>query len=523
VPNPTSALSAVPIGEAERSRQLAAANAALQAEIAERRRVEAALRASEARYRAVVESQNELICRYLPDTTLTFVNEAYCRHFGYTREELIGRRFLELIPEPGRAAAQAHVASLIERPRVVADEHQVLLPDGSLGWQQWIDHVILDADDRPVELQGIGRDITERKQAEERVLTMQALLQSTVDALSAHVAILDESGTILVVNYPWRRSARSHGPRGSRHAVGTNYLSACEAAGARGDDAAARTASGRRAILAGTQTRFGLVYADTVKRQPAWFQVHITRFSRDGTRCLVVAHADVTELKQTEHQLYELAGRLLRSQDDERRRIAREMHDGAAQKLFAMTMSLARLQESVAGRPDLLEIIAESCSLGEGALEDIRTLSYLLHPPLLDELGLDSALRWYVEGFSRRSGIRVQMAEEDEAGRLPSDVAAALFRVVQESLINIHRHSGSATAQVKLIRGPKQVVLQVRDRGRGIATGDHGTLDEAANLGVGIAGMRQRLRQLGGRLELRSSPRGTTVRAIVPLAAGDGA
>jgi len=126
-----------------------------------------ALHASEQRYREVVESQTELVCRYLPDTTLTFVNEAYCRYFGRRREELLGRPFAELIPESSRAYALDHVASLVREPRVCMIEHQVLLADGTVGWQQWVDSSIAGADGRVTELQGIGRDITDRKRAEE--------------------------------------------------------------------------------------------------------------------------------------------------------------------------------------------------------------------------------------------------------------------------------------------------------------------------------------------------------------------
>ena len=131
------------------------------------KRAEAARQASEERYREVLESQAELICRYLPDTTLTFVNDAYCRFFGRSREDLIGRSFMELIPEAGRSIAREHVASLIANPRVVADEHEVFRPDGSIGWQQWVDHAIQGRDGRVIEFQAVGRDITERKRAEE--------------------------------------------------------------------------------------------------------------------------------------------------------------------------------------------------------------------------------------------------------------------------------------------------------------------------------------------------------------------
>src|SRR5262245_21027180 len=238
---------------AERSRQLAEVVAALQEEIAERRRVEQALHTSEARYRAVVESQHELICRYLPDTTLTFVNEAYCRYFGLTREQLIGRRFLDLIPEPARAAAAEHVASLLENPRGVTYEHESLLADGSLGWQEGTDHVVADDHGQAVEVQGMRRDVTERHRAEERERTLQALLQSTMDAFAAHVAILDESGTIVAVNEPWRYFARGYRFGGATLAVGTNYLQACDVAAQTGDRTAANAAAGVRAVLNGQQ------------------------------------------------------------------------------------------------------------------------------------------------------------------------------------------------------------------------------------------------------------------------------
>jgi PAS domain S-box-containing protein len=147
-------------------------------DITERKEVEAALRASEERYRNVVEAQTDLICRYLPDTTLTFVNDAYCRFFGKTRQALLGRKFLDLIPQPAVEAARQHVKSLIDNPRVVVNEHEVLLPDGNIGWQQWVDHAIFDDNGKIVEFQAIGRDITERRRAQEEIQALAGRLLS---------------------------------------------------------------------------------------------------------------------------------------------------------------------------------------------------------------------------------------------------------------------------------------------------------------------------------------------------------
>jgi PAS domain S-box-containing protein len=167
----------------ERTAELQAANAALRTEIAERKQVEAMLRESEERYRAVVENQTELVIRSLPDTTVTFVNEAYCQFFGLTRSQIIGRKYLELIPQPAREATQRHIADLIAQPRIAKDEHETLLPDGQIVWQQWIDRPILDAQGRVIEFLSVGRDITERKKAEEALLQSQQRL-ATAQAIA---------------------------------------------------------------------------------------------------------------------------------------------------------------------------------------------------------------------------------------------------------------------------------------------------------------------------------------------------
>ena len=369
--------------------------AGLLLERARRWRVTRGLAVSEERYRNVVQTQTELICRYLPDTTLTFVNDAYCRYFGKSRAELIGTRYVDLIPEYAREATLLHVQSLIENPRTEVNEHEAILVDGTICWQQWVDHVIVNGGGRVKELQGIGRDITDRKRLE-------------VERLHA------------------------------------------------------------------------------------------------------------------EQELGQLTARLFTLQDEERRRIARELHDGTAQNLFAISIDIDRIrQHSTSQNSEISALLDETASLCEQSLQEIRTLSYLLHPPLLDQAGLVFALKWYVDGFIKRTGIAVDVVAFDGVGRMRSEIETALFRIVQESLTNIRRHSRSETASIKLRREDGHVLLEIEDRGNGMNHGEYlGPIDEIHDLGVGIPGMRQRMRQLGGRLDIKTGRAGTVVTAAVPLRDG---
>ena len=223
------------------------------------------------------------------------------------------------------------------------------------------------------------------------------------------------------------------------------------------------------------------------------------------------------ELETSIRQLRALAARLMHSQDDERRRIAQMLHETTAQDLAALKMHLSRLNRTAG---DLSEAdrsaLTESISLAEQSITEIRTLSYLLHPPFLDETGLLSALRWYAAGFAERSGIKVDLELPDRFGRLPRDTETALFRIVQESLINIHRHSKSDTASIRLRRDAERLVLEIEDHGHGIPKASLKRI-RGGIVGVGIAAMSERIEQLGGRLEITSGNHGTAVRARLPL------
>ena len=223
------------------------------------------------------------------------------------------------------------------------------------------------------------------------------------------------------------------------------------------------------------------------------------------------------ELEQRNSELRELSGRLMASQDVERRHIARELHDSAGQTLAALGMQLGRISEDAQkDPPQFAKDIHDAAELVRHLTQEIRTTSYLLHPPMLDESGISSALSWYVQGLAERSSLEIDLKVPANFGRLPSDLELLIFRLVQESLTNIHRHSGSKTALIRIEREENTVHLRIEDQGRGMSPErlaeiqSHGT-------GVGIRGMRERVRHFRGDLVIESNRSGTRVHAILPL------
>ena len=376
--------------------------------------------------------------------------------------------------------------------------------------------MITNGNGRVKELQGIGRDITERKLAEE---ALQISEQRFATAFSANPQPM--SLTTLV--------------EGRYIDVNESFL---QMSGFTREDVIGNTSLGL-CIFQTPEDRERLVGplrdGKSVRNLELMFrtkngELRILLSSAEvinlgGQQCVLVASSDITDRKRleeerqnAENELSQLTARLFTLQDEERRRIARELHDGTAQNLFAISIDIDLMRKTANGDSELNSLLDESASLCEQSLQEIRTLSYVLHPPLLDHAGLVSALQWYVDGFIKRTGVAVNLVALESVGRMGSEIEMALFRIVQESLTNIRRHSGSETAGIRLWRDDDEIFLEIQDHGKGIKLTDSiGPIDETHLLGVGIPGMRQRLRQLGGRLDIVTSALGTVVTAIIPL------
>jgi signal transduction histidine kinase len=256
----------------------------------------------------------------------------------------------------------------------------------------------------------------------------------------------------------------------------------------------------------------------------------------DGAKEIAQHKRTEIELRQTQAnmemditaratQLEQLTARLINLQDEERRHLARDLHDSAGQYLAGIQMNLSALLRPNSGLEDAARArVSDSLDMAKLCTSEIRTISYLLHPPLLDESGLRSAISWYVEGFAKRSGIRVDLQIPENFGRLPSETETALFRVVQQSLANIHRHSGSSVAIIRIEIDDQAVSVEIRDEGHGfppeVLTGFH---SGTRLLGVGIAGMRERIRELGGRFDVRSHSNGASIHVRLQLSPRAGA
>jgi signal transduction histidine kinase len=247
-------------------------------------------------------------------------------------------------------------------------------------------------------------------------------------------------------------------------------------------------------------------------------EARVLQRTAELSKALDRLQSEISVRQQAESDLRQLSTRLMTLQDEERRRIARDLHDTVGQTLAAVKMSIALIRQ-VKGSPTALQpLIDDLNALADEALQEVRTTSYLLHPPLLDEAGIAPAARWFVDGFARRSGLHIECDIPQNMDRPSRDRELVLFRILQESLTNVHRHSQASAATVRLTRTGHHIEIEVRDNGKGIPEARLRRIDSsAAQAGVGITGMRERVLKLGGLFEIQALNPGTAIRAALPL------
>lgn len=433
------------------------------------------------------------------------INDALAKLNGVPAEQHVGKTVREVLPQLA-AALEPVLYKVLATRKPIQDIEVRAEPLGQVGR---IRHrvatyfPIIDTTDR---IKGIGALVVETtapKPADEPIIPQTQLLDLAQEA----IFVRDMDGAITF----WNRGAAEMYGWSSNEAVGCDTHD-----------------------LLQTQFPKPLPEIELEVVRCGHWEGEVVHKRRDGMPALVfsrwalqrnedgepvaflVSNTDVTERHQAVEALRRLSVELLRSQDEERRRIAQELHDDTGQKLAAMAMHLAAVQQSAGAlHSEARKALEDSVNLLDRVVQEIRTLSYLVFPPLLDERGLASALRWYVEGFTERSGIQVGLDVPPSPQRLPRDVETVLFRIVQEGLTNVHRHSGSLTAAIRLAIDPTNVCLEVRDAGKGFRR--EGAGDGPPNPGVGIMSMREQVKQLGGELDIESGGGGTVVRVTLPL------
>jgi PAS domain S-box-containing protein len=492
--------------------------------------IEETLREFEARYRDLFENSVIGISQTLPDGRLIAANVAFAHLYGYTDpQELlalvpkVGEQFyanpkdredvLHILGEKG--FMEPRELAVIHRDRtrfyVLVSAREIRDSKGSLYCYQ-AEHI----------------DITEQKQAEERVHEAYRFAQDTIDAIKAHICVLAENGNILNVNQAWRDFADANPPAPANYCIGMNYLDVCDRAEGLNSAEAIPFAAGLRAVIKGDIEQFTMEYpCNDPNKENRWFSAQITQFAAGNPQRIVVAHENITgrklaELKIAEYtaQLRSLSQRQSELQEIERRNIARELHDEVGQVMTAVKTNLETIKLSPVPAT-LNNQLVESISIVDRALDQIRTIALNLRPSLLDDFGLEAALEWYLERMARGTSYIIKFKSNMSEIRLPPAIETTCFRVVQGAMTNILRHSRATRVDVSLYWSPKAktVKLSVRDNGIGF---DVTAALERARHGesLGLLGMQERVQLVGGQIELVSAPgRGTKVLVSIPVIA----
>jgi PAS domain S-box-containing protein len=460
---------------------------------------------------AIVASSDDAIISKNLDGIITSWNKSAERIFGYTPEEAIGQHITLVIPRE-RHAEESDILDRLRRGERV-DHFQTVRrrKDGSLLDVSLTISPVRDSSGRVIGASKVARDITAEKQAERALRESEQRFRVITDASPIMVWMSGTDKLCYYFNKGWLdfvgHTLEQESGNGWLENVHPEDFDRCQQIYVSNFDA-------RRSFEMEYRMRHHTgQYRCILDRG-------VPRYAPDGTfEGYVGGCLDIQDQKEAAEKVRTADDmtRLMKTQDEERRRIARELHDSAGQTLAVLGMSLAQLVHRVeAAAPELAREGKEIEAMVQQLHREIRTTSYLLHPPLLDESGLASALGWYIDGLAERSDIAITLDVGENVGRLPSDMELAIFRLVQECLTNIHRHSGSKTALIRVARDGGSVRTEVRDQGKGISP--ERLIDiQSRGSGVGIRGIRERIRQFHGEMNIESNGSGTSVVVSIPV------
>jgi len=481
-------------------------------EVTRRAEAEALAKENEERFRMLVSGiQDYAIIRLDLEGNITTWNRGAESVFGYKDREIVGQPLYQLFDEGDRDRPARHLNSARSTGHV-RDECQQIQKDGTVFWSTLDLTLLKTADGQARGYALITRDITERRRQQEEIEERNAQLDAFFSNAPVGLAIIDKNLRFQRINSPFSR---------------LNGLSLEENRGLNVRDVTSEIRVQLESMIQRVvDTGVPILNREIRGQAPPnsntaswWLKSFFPISQEDGSVTQIGAIAqDITQLKKAENTVRWLSGRLLQSRDDERRRLARDLHDSLGQILTAVKMNLSYLsRDSVHLDERGHNAVTESRDLIDTCIKEVRTLSHLLHPPMLDEVGLLPAIRWFVNGFSQRSGIDVKLDLPLTMRRFPIELEIAVFRAVQESLTNVHRHSGSPTATVRLNAQNGEIMLEVSDQGCGIPPQKLAARQEQVMIGIGILGMRERMRQLGGQIEISSANKGTSVYVKLPM------
>ncbi|HET7106915.1 MAG TPA: PAS domain S-box protein [Candidatus Acidoferrum sp.] len=479
-------------------------------DVTEQKRLERALRLSEEKFaKAFQSSPVEIVIKTIEEGRYIEVNKAFERNTGFTRAESIGRTSVELGLWDNPADRAEVIDQMKKTGRLQEVEIRSRNKSGELRLMRYSAEPIQIAGE-PCML-AVCEDITESKEAEVALRQERDRAQHYLDIADVILLGLDLNGRVTLIN---RKGCTTLGWQ-EHEMLGSEWIETCLPPRTR----EAFKNKFQKLVCGDISCVENQVLTNTGEERLIRWRNSLLRDERGFVIGTLSSGEDITERNRVEMELQRLSGQLLRLQDEERRRIARDLHDSTGQNLIALATTLDQLDRAIPPNSRKVRSLCLQCQEQiEQCTREIRTLSYLLHPPLLDETGLADAIRQFADGFTKRSGIRVNVTVSPSFGRMPSDVELSLFKVVQESLTNVQRHSGSSQVTIKLDRRSKDTRIEVTDTGRigaGKRRGRNGAIP--FEVGVGIPSMQERVKLIGGFFEMDCGAHGTAVRVTIPV------